>query len=593
MIKKIIRLSKPPKRKPKYVEIAEPNNINPLQNRASQASKNQKFSEYQYPIKDGNWYNIFLKIKNHTINFHNRLPAFKVLFRAHRMWRNQKFVATINHLEVIKDFFPEGKMSSRYSFMVINSCAIAILGLLLSSPAVVIGAMLLSPLISPIMALGFSLCTVDIWQMKKSLRAIIFGMIASIVISMIIVAISPITDPTPEIISRTQPNLFDLLVAIFSGLAGGYATVKKKGESIVGVAIATALMPPLAVVGYGVATFNWVIAEGAFFLFMTNLLAICFTVVAVAKWYGFGSHNSSKSNIWQMASIFIVFLFLSIPLGISLKNIAYQSYVTKVVKSEIGKYFEFANNRLSNFSITFKANKNIAIDCVLITDRFVPKADQILQKKLEEILNRKVVLSFDQVVIAKREQESIVNTALLNQIQSTLEVSKKKEDISKSIKDAATFPIEFIKIDQENSKIFIHPQISANVDLSALHNEEKQIRSQFLEWTIFVIPSFKLLPIINFKVGDYKLSEAENVRMEDAIWLLKRLNTNGVSLYGYNNKNGESRKISNYNLTKKRLKIVSNILKDEGINVDKTLIYNSSNQNDQRKSGYIEIKNYQ
>ncbi len=537
--------------------------------------------------------NVFVKIRNKINNVRYNFPTWKVLVRAHRMWRNHKFVSTVNHLEVIKDVFPEGKMSSRYSFMIVNSCAIAILGLLLSSPAVVIGAMLLSPLMGPIMALGFSLCTVDIWQMKKSLRAIIFGVLASIVISTIIVAISPVTDPTQEIISRTQPNLFDLLVAIFSGLAGGYATVKKKGESIVGVAIATALMPPLAVVGYGAATFNWVIAEGAFFLFMTNLLAICFTVVAVAKWYGFGSHNSAKSNIWQMTSIFVVFVFLSIPLGISLKNIAYQSYVTKTVKSEIEEYFQFANNRFSNFSITFKANKEIAIDCVLITDRFVPKADKILQKQLEKTLNRKVVLVFDQVVIAKKEQEEVANTALSNQIQSTLEVSKKKEDISKLIKSAVPFAVEFIKIDKENNKIFIHPQASVDLDLTNLHDQERKIRSQFLEWSIFIIPSFKMIPDVNFKVGYYKISEKENDKIEDLIWILKRLKTNTVSLYGYSNKNGESRKISNYNLTKKRLKIVSDILKEEGITVDKTLIYNNSDPKDHRKAGYIEIKSYQ
>ena len=533
-----------------------------------------------------------LKTKYYIIDLYGRLSRAEIFVRAFRMWRYKNFTSQINHQEIINSVLEDGTISARYSFMVSISCAISILGLLLSSPAVVIGAMLLSPLIGPIMLMGFSVSNIDVWYMKKALKCIIIGIIMSIAISMFIVIISPITDPTPEILARTQPNLFDLMVAIFSGMAGGYATIKKKGESIVGVAIATALMPPLAVVGYGIATFNWIIAEGAFFLFMTNLLAICFTVVAIAKWYGFGSHNSFRDSLWQSIIVCAVFILLSIPLGISLKNIAYQSYVTKTVKSEIQQYFDFTNNRFSNFSIKFNPNNDIAIDCILITDKYISSANKILEKKLEKILNNKITLSFDQIVIAKDKQDVATNSAASNQIQSPKsDTTTTKEDISTIIKNTTLLPIESIKINKETNQILIYIKTSKTIDLSALHNEEKTIRTKFPEWTISIIPDTKTLPNINFDNGSSIISAQEQKNIDNLIWLLKRWNIYNISLYGYyDSKHREFKKISNYRLTQNRLKTIAKIFIDSGIDIDRTSIYANSDQTASKKIGYIEVK---
>lgn len=508
-----------------------------------------------------------------------------VFLGMNRRWNKQDIVASINHLEVIKNVIAEGETGSRYSFMVIMSSAIAVLGLLLSSPAVVIGAMLISPLMSPIMSLGFSFCVLNFWWIKKSLQGIVWGSLLAITISALIVALSPISDPTPEIIARTQPNLFDLMVAIFSGLAGGYSTIRKKGDTIVGVAIATALMPPLAVVGYGIATFNWVIAEGAFFLFMTNLLAICFTVVAITKWYGFGSYNSDKYSAWQGLVIFIVFVFLSIPLGLSLKNIAYQSYSTKVAKGDIQKYFQSANSRFTNFSISFKGKKDIIIDAVLVTDKYLPSAKKDLEKQIAQDLNHDVILSLDQIVIAKDEQNSIVdNTQMPNQIQPA-QVNQ-KDDLSQTIRNIISLPIEFIKINYDKNKILIYPQLTSSLDISLLRDQEKIVRAKFPGWIIFTIPNAQTIPTITFKKGEYKIDETINI--DDIIWLLKRWNVYNVSLSGYSNKKAESEKLSNQTLTKQRLKTISKILEDEGFEIKQTEIYTSSNGI--AESGYVEIK---
>src|SRR3546814_19709501 len=96
------------------------------------------------------------------------------------------------------------------------------------------------------------------------------GAVLAVGLSAIIVALSPLAQATTEIMARTRPTLLDLLVAVFSAAAGGYATVRRKSDTLVGVAIATALMPPLAVVGFGLSTRDWPIFLGASWLFMTN-----------------------------------------------------------------------------------------------------------------------------------------------------------------------------------------------------------------------------------------------------------------------------------------------------------------------------------
>lgn len=127
----------------------------------------------------------------------------------------------IDYTTVVQEVREDGALSGRYQFMTLMSCAIATLGLLLSSPAVVIGAMLISPLMGPIVQLGMSLCILDLRAMRSSLISIGVGVGLVLIASAGIVALSPLTQATPEILARTQPNLFDLLVAIFSGLAGG------------------------------------------------------------------------------------------------------------------------------------------------------------------------------------------------------------------------------------------------------------------------------------------------------------------------------------------------------------------------------------
>ena len=170
-------------------------------------------------------------------------------------------------------------ISLNYALELLFSSGIATFGLVLNSPAVVIGAMLISPLMGPILAAGLALAAADLYLGIKSLLSILTGVVSSVLFSAALVWALPFQIPTPEILARTQPNLLDLGVALFSGLAGSVVVCRRSEgggvTALPGVAIAVALMPPLCAVGFGIGSgFAWPIISGAGLLFLTNLAAI-------------------------------------------------------------------------------------------------------------------------------------------------------------------------------------------------------------------------------------------------------------------------------------------------------------------------------
>ena len=178
-----------------------------------------------------------------------------------------------------------------YWSQVFFSAGIATLGLALNSPAVIIGAMLISPLMGPILASGLALAAGDVVLATRAAANLFLSCLIAILFAVLLVALLPFKEVTSEIASRTQPNTLDLDIALFSGAVGSIAVCKAmKGvvTSIPGVAIAVALMPPLCVVGYGAGialSLNPVdgarIARGGALLFLTNLVAIIFTAMVV------------------------------------------------------------------------------------------------------------------------------------------------------------------------------------------------------------------------------------------------------------------------------------------------------------------------
>lgn len=178
-----------------------------------------------------------------------------------------------------------------YWLQILFSAGIATLGLVMNSPAVIIGAMLISPLMGPILSTGLALASGDMVLGLRALAKLVLSCSLAIFFAVFLVVILPFREMTDEIAARTQPNTLDLFIALFSGAVGSIAVCREvKGvvTSIPGVAIAVALMPPLCVAGYGlglILTFDratgWRVASGGGLLFLTNLVAITFTAMLV------------------------------------------------------------------------------------------------------------------------------------------------------------------------------------------------------------------------------------------------------------------------------------------------------------------------
>lgn len=313
-----------------------------------------------------------------------RLPPAIPPGTALRLWKElrDRLAHDVDPAAVIANVTDGGGLTARYAFMAVMSCGIAILGLLQSSAAVVIGAMLISPLMGPIVQLGFSLCVVDFRMMGRALLALLAGMLLALATAMCIVWLSPLREATSEILARTQPTLFDLLVAVFSGLAGGYAVITRKGEAIVGVAIATALMPPMAVVAFGLATGDLRIAGGAFFLFMTNLLAIALSVTLIAKWYGFGMDNSPRHTAWQAAVIASTFVLLALPLGLALRDIGAQTWTANQVRAVVQKYLQARQGSIERLTVERRGKDGYQVDLVAMVPAYVGNAQEALRARL-------------------------------------------------------------------------------------------------------------------------------------------------------------------------------------------------------------------
>jgi len=161
---------------------------------------------------------------------------------------------------------------------------VASLGLNVNSTAVIIGAMLISPLMGPIMGMGLGMGINDLTLLRKSFSNYIFAAGIALATSTVYFFLSPLYEAHSEILARTSPNIYDVLIAFFGGLAGIVATSSKlKGNVIPGVAIATALMPPLCTAGYGLATLQFAFFFGAFYLFIINSVFIALATIITVR----------------------------------------------------------------------------------------------------------------------------------------------------------------------------------------------------------------------------------------------------------------------------------------------------------------------
>ena len=216
------------------------------------------------------------------------------------------------NFDVIYDAIDTGiEFRATNLWILIFAILIASVGLNVNSTAVVIGAMLISPMMGPIMGIGYSVAIYDFILLRKSIYNYSFAVGTALFASTIYFLISPLNAEHSELLARTSPNIYDVLIAMFGGLAGIIAVgSRKKGNVIPGVAIATALMPPLCTAGYGLATAQWNFFFGAFYLFIINSVFITLATLTTTRLFRFPVSKKIDTLHVKLANRWITFITL-------------------------------------------------------------------------------------------------------------------------------------------------------------------------------------------------------------------------------------------------------------------------------------------
>lgn len=276
--------------------------------------------------------------------------------------------------------------TSDYYLLLLLSGSIASFGLLANSAATIIGAMIVAPLMGPILAIGYAIVAGNRRLLKRSILALSTGAVLTITIAVIIGGILGSIDPGSEIMGRTQPTLLDLGVALAAGATGALAQCRRDiSNTLPGVAIAVALVPPLSVVGLGLSLGSLAIAGGSFLLFLTNLVGIILASSGVFLWQNYGTFARARQGL--IAALLAMFT-LTIPLGLSLQAAVRRAQVVTVAEEVLrSRYRTVQGFRLRDIRVRLQGqltNLEIELDAPpnVITANLVDEVRQEMETRL-------------------------------------------------------------------------------------------------------------------------------------------------------------------------------------------------------------------
>lgn len=357
------------------------------------------------------------------------------------------------HETIEKDLIFKGTNLWILAFAII----VASVGLNMNSTAVIIGAMLISPLMGPINGMGYSIATYNLPLFKKALKNFSFAVFASLLASTAYFMISPISTAHSELLARTSPTIYDVLIALFGGLAGVVAiSSKQKGNVIPGVAIATALMPPLCTAGYGLATLQFAYFSGAIYLFTINAVFIALSSVIISQILKFPIRTLVDPNQKKRVdrSISVVIMLVLIPSIYFGYNLVQKERFNENAAKYVQSIRVFENNYLLNSEIS--ANKStitLIYGGVSLDDE---QKNKILEKAREFSLEEAEIKFSPGLLFGASSDQKDEKQQLLNQINQLSNVVKQKEQVIDSLSKSS---LEGKQILDEISILF--PEITA------------------------------------------------------------------------------------------------------------------------------------
>lgn len=317
---------------------------------------------------------------------------FKKLKKTIKNKLNSSYHVPIEQLQA--ELLAESTLDLSYIILIISSCAIATLGLLSNSPAVIIGAMIIAPLMLPIRGLALGALEGDIPLFRQSWIAILVGSLTGIIISATIGLLVGLPTFGSEIMARSKPNLLDLGIAIFAGGISGYAKFQPKvSSSLAGTAIAVALMPPVCVIGLGLSHQNWYLSLGAALLFITNLLGIAFACILAFFLAGYTPFYRARKAIFGS---FILTSLLVLPLSFGLVELIRQSRLRlSLEKALVDRTLTFQEVELLEVDVDWLSRPPQASLYVKSNKQITPKQVQLLENFVAKEMSQPFTLIFE------------------------------------------------------------------------------------------------------------------------------------------------------------------------------------------------------
>lgn len=334
---------------------------------------------------------------------------------------------------------------------------IASVGLDINSTAVIIGAMLISPLMGPINGIGFSIGISDSELLRKSLKNFLMMVLISILVSTLYFLISPLSDAQSELLARTNPTIFDVIIAFFGGLAGIVAISRKEQPLMVisGVAIATALMPPLCTAGFGLATLQFNYFIGAFYLFFLNSVLIALATFIMVRKLHFPRKtyldvDKSKAVNRTITIFTIIALTPSIFMAINVvREAAFNNnailFINDIEESDI-----LANSEIINAKREYSRKKQ-SITLSVVGKNITLEDREILNRKLADYGLEKTELRFKQTdVTPDSENELLLIENLLEKKERQIsERDSIINSLNNNILNLNRMNLEYHKVAQE------------------------------------------------------------------------------------------------------------------------------------------------
>ena len=373
---------------------------------------------------------------------------------------------------------------------------IASLGLNINSPAVVIGAMLISPLMGPIMGLGLGMAINDLTLLKKAGYNYLFAAAVGLVTSTLYFAISPINDAHTEILARTSPTIYDVLIAFVGGLAGILATSSKlKGNVIPGVAIATALMPPLCTAGYGLATLRWEYFLGAFYLFLINTVFIALATLITARLlkFPFKVHPDEKEKARVNRIVWIIVIITLIPSIYFGYDIVQKNKFEKKANEFINNEANLPNNYLLKKTINADGKEIVlTYGGLLIKDSAVDVLKVKLNRYYLQDCDLKIQQGFSYLNESNNnDQEKLLTNAisekaiLIENLSNQLDSIHKQKTLTTQIYKELKAQYPSIENFVLQPSTLVNDSLQKNIWISNLKSKEKinsKERNQMKEW---------------------------------------------------------------------------------------------------------------